>query len=154
MVFVSPDFVPPSELRTHDFVLRPLGPQHNESDYLAWTSSIQHIRSTPDFRDNAWPNDHVSLAQNLSDLVQHADDFTKRTGFTYTVLDASESKVIGCVYIYPSADPEYEAKVRSWVSVQCTALDQDLRRAVATWLEHDWPFSSIDYSVQPGAGSG
>jgi hypothetical protein len=49
MVFVSLDFVPPSELRAHDFVLRPLGPQYNDSDYLAWTSSIQHIRSTPDF---------------------------------------------------------------------------------------------------------
>jgi hypothetical protein len=95
MVFVSLDFVPPSELRAHDFVLRPLGPQYNDSDYLAWTSSIQHIRSTPDFRDSAWPNDHISLAQNLSDLVRHGDDFTKRVGFTYTVLDATESTVIG-----------------------------------------------------------
>jgi hypothetical protein len=40
--FVGADFVPPSGLRTHDFVLEPLGPQHNDADYAAWTSSIPH----------------------------------------------------------------------------------------------------------------
>jgi hypothetical protein len=151
--FVGADFVPPSGLRTHDFVLEPLGPQHNDADYAAWTSSIPHIRSTSGFTGAAWPDENLSLAQNLSDLIRHADDFSARKGFTYTVLEPLTSKVIGCVYIYPSADPRYDARVRSWVSVQHAALDQQLRRGVAAWLARDWPFRSIDYFGQPAGSS-
>ena len=133
------------ELRTHDFVLRPLGPEHNDSDYAAWTSSLEYIRSTPDFRDGDWPDGNLSLERNLSDLIQHTADFAKRTGFTYTVLDVAESKVIGCVYIYPSKDPHHDVKVRSWVTAPYARLDDQLRREVAAWLAAAWPFLSIDY---------
>ncbi|UJW29792.1 hypothetical protein L3Q67_31775 [Saccharothrix sp. AJ9571] len=33
----------------------PLGPQHNRADHAAWTSSIEHIRSTPGYPDGDWP---------------------------------------------------------------------------------------------------
>ena len=36
--------------RPRDFRLRPLGPEHNASDYAAWTASIDHIRRTPGLR--------------------------------------------------------------------------------------------------------
>ena len=49
--FVPADFDPPTSLRTDRFRLEPLGPQHNESDLAAWTSSIEHIRSTPGYPD-------------------------------------------------------------------------------------------------------
>ena len=45
--FVPDDFDPPRELKTPEFHLEPLGPQHNESDHVAWTSSIAHIRALP-----------------------------------------------------------------------------------------------------------
>ena len=146
--FVGADFVPPSGMRTRDFVLEPLGPQHNDADYAAWTSSISHIRSTSGFT-GAWPDESISLAQNLSDLIRHAADFAARKGFTYTVLEPATSKVIGCVYIYPSTDAEHDARVRMWVSLPQAALDQQLRSAVAAWLDRDWPFRSIDYFPQP-----
>ena len=41
--FVTSDFVPPERLSSPTFVLEPLGPQHNERDYAAWTSSIDHV---------------------------------------------------------------------------------------------------------------
>ena len=43
MSFVPADFEPPVRLATDRFVLEPLGPQHNERDYEAWTSSMEHI---------------------------------------------------------------------------------------------------------------
>lgn len=43
------DFGVPEELSTGQFRLEPLGPQHNEADYAAWTASTGHIRSTPGF---------------------------------------------------------------------------------------------------------
>ncbi len=47
--FVPASFDPPVGLDHVAFRLQPLGPEHNLSDYAAWTSSIDHIRSTPGF---------------------------------------------------------------------------------------------------------
>ena len=46
---VPDGFAVPRELVAERFRLEPLGPQHNERDHAAWTSSIEHIRSTPGF---------------------------------------------------------------------------------------------------------
>ena len=90
-----------------EFRLAPLGPQHNESDYAAWTASVDHIRATPGFGGHSWPHE-TSLDDNLRDLEQHGRDFAERRGFTYTVLSAGADTgdVIGCVYIYPPSGPE------------------------------------------------
>ena len=71
--FVPPDFEPPTSLVTERFVLEPLGPQHNEADHAAWTSSIEHIRATPGYPDGDWPPvGGMSLENNLADLTRHA----------------------------------------------------------------------------------
>jgi hypothetical protein len=102
--FVPADFSPPSALATDDFRLEPLGPQHNEADHAAWTSSIEHIRATPGYPDGNWPPlEGMTLDANLADLRRHADDFASRKGFTFTVLDPADDDVIGCVYLYPAA---------------------------------------------------
>ena len=44
--FVPPDFDVPLGLETSEFVLEPLGPEHDELDYDAWTSSLAHIAAT------------------------------------------------------------------------------------------------------------
>ena len=46
---VPPDFGVPLGLETSEFVLEPLGPEHNEQDYEAWTSSMEHIAATPGY---------------------------------------------------------------------------------------------------------
>ena len=147
-LFVPEDFAVPEKLITGEFRLAPLGPQHNEADYAAWTASIDHIRGTPGFRDGNWPHD-MSLDDNLRDLQRHAQDFAERRGFTYTVLSAAPGDVIGCVYIYPEhrgAGGRRRASVQSWVRADCAALDPMLHDAVLEWLEHDWPFDSIEYA--------
>ena len=48
-VFVPEGFEPPSGLGTESFALEPLGPEHNERDFAAWSSSIDHIRSSAGF---------------------------------------------------------------------------------------------------------
>jgi len=47
--FVPDDFAVPTGLVAPSFRLEPLGREHNERDYAAWTSSIVHIRATPGF---------------------------------------------------------------------------------------------------------
>lgn len=145
--FVPEAFVPPAGLDAGAFRLRPLGPEHNESDYAAWTASIDHIRATPGYDGASWPHP-MTLDENRRDLQQHADDFVARRGFTYTVL-ASDGTVIGCVYIYPSPDPDLEARVRSWVRAQDARLDPVLYVAVRDWLRDAWPFERVDYAPRP-----
>jgi hypothetical protein len=53
--FVPTDFDVPIEFEGLGLRLEPVGPQHNERGYDAWSSSIDHIRSTPDFEPtSAW----------------------------------------------------------------------------------------------------
>jgi RimJ/RimL family protein N-acetyltransferase len=143
--FVPSGFVAPLALATEQFRLEPLGPQHNEPDYEAWSSSLEHIRQTPGWEKSSWPDDR-DLEANLRDLQRHADDFENRTGFTYTVLDPATGDVIGCVYIYPDQSGEHDAKVLSWVRASRAELDEPLWRTVSDWLEADWPFESVSYA--------
>jgi len=143
--FVPSDFTVPLGLATPDFVLEPLGPEHNERDYEAWTSSMEHIAETPGFPWGSWPRE-MPPDENREDLERHADDFRKRKGFTYTVLDSSARDVIGCVYIYPIRDRDDTAIVQSWVRKSHAQLDAPLWRAVSEWLESDWPFTAIQYA--------
>src|SRR5262245_14126740 len=145
--FVPLAFDVPATLADPRFMLEPLGPQHNERDYAAWTTSIDHVRSTPGFPWSGWPHD-LTLEANRGDLLQHADDFATRRGFTYTVLDPAHGDVIGCVYIYPLKDGP-GVSVRSWVRADHAHLDVALAEAVAAWLEAAWPFEHIRYAGRP-----
>jgi hypothetical protein len=125
-------------------VLEPLGPQHNEADHAAWTSSIEHIRATPGYPDGDWPPiDGMSLEANLADLRRHAEDFAARKGFTFTVLDRVGDEVIGCVYLYPPKR-EGDVIVKSWVRTDRADLDEPLADAVAAWIATEWPWQQPD----------
>jgi hypothetical protein len=147
--FVPADFAVPDGLATPLFRLEPLGPEHNERDYAAWTSSVDHIHASPGFEGSRWPHE-MTLEENLRDLEGHARDFAERTGFTYSVLDGDD--VIGCVYIYPDREGEADARVNSWVRADRADLDLPLRRVVHDWLGEAWPFERVDYDGLDGAG--
>jgi hypothetical protein len=143
--FVPVGFEPPTSLETEQFRLEPLGPQHNEADLAAWTSSVEHIRSTAGYPDGTWPPlTGMTPEDNLRDLRRHADDFARRAGFTFTVLDPCDNVVIGCVYLYPSASADYDVTVQSWVRADRSELDAPLSDAVANWLASDWPWERVD----------
>lgn len=143
--FVPTEFDPPTAFTAGDLHLEPLGPQHNESDYAAWTSSTAYIRRSPGFADGGWPRE-MSPEENRADLERHARDFAARTGFTYTVLDATD-EVVGCLYVYPARDEVHDAQALSWVRESEADLDAGLRRAIADWLTSDaWPFERPLYA--------
>jgi RimJ/RimL family protein N-acetyltransferase len=143
--FVPHDFDVPRGLEATQFVLEPLGPEHNDQDYAAWTSSMEHIRATPGYPDGRWPRE-MTPDENRADLERHADDFRHRRGFTYTVLDPATRDVIGCVYIYPQRDNADDAQALSWVRASHAELDVPLWRTVGAWLESDWPFATVEYA--------
>src|SRR5262249_21811415 len=99
---------------------------------------------TPGFAGSWPPPGGMTLEQNLADLRRHADDFSRRIGFTFTVLDPSDDDVIGCVYIYPSSSDEWDVNVRSWVRADRADLDVPRADAGAQWLATDWPWDRVD----------
>ncbi len=142
--FVPPGFTPPTTLVTERFRLEPLGPQHNESDLAAWTSSIEHIRATPGYPDGRWPPlDGMSSEDNLRDLRRHAEDFAERRGFTFTVLDPVDD-VIGCVYLYPTTSEDHDVTIQSWVRADRAELDVPLADTVADRVAAEWPWQRPD----------
>jgi hypothetical protein len=139
-LFVPDAFEPPAGLLGDGFRLEPLGPEHNERDHAAWSSSIDHILRSPGYGpDSRWPHE-MSLEQNRGDLERHARDFSERTGFAYSVIDPYDGDVVGCVYVYPANDGEHDAHVQSWVRASRPELDAPLRATVVAWLTSDWPF--------------
>ena len=143
--FIPPDFDPPHRLTAPGMELEPLGPQHNERDYAAWTSSMEHIRATPGFVGGKWPRE-MTIEENRADLERHARDFAERRGFTYTVREPGGGDVIGCLYIYPLKGTTDVATVSSWVRADRAGLDVPLYHAVTEWLERDWPFPRFEYA--------
>ena len=148
MAFVPDAFQPPRGLVADRFLLEPLGPEHNEDDYEAWSSSIEHIRATPGYAEGRWPRP-MTLEENRADLERHARDFAARSGFTYTVLDPADRRVIGCVYIYPDTEGATDAVVLSWVRATHADCDVALRELVSRWLAEAWPFERISYAGAP-----
>jgi len=146
MTFVPEDFEPPRRLLLPEMLLEPLTAAHNERDHAAWSSSMEHIRSTPGFESWSWPHE-MTLDQNLADLIRHDKDFQARRGFTYTVLDPDDD-IVGCVYIYPLAGDPTAANVSSWVTEARADLDTPLYTAVSEWLERDWPFPRVEYGTR------
>ena len=154
-LWVAEDFEVPLGIETEHFRLEPLAPHHNSRDYAAWMSSIEHIHNTPGFPrgESRWPYSMPS-EENLSDINRHADDFERRKGFTYSVLDGED--VIGCVYLYPPQNlhntdlnsDDYDAEVMSWVSAARSELDTLLWQAVVQWLADKWPFKNILYATR------
>jgi hypothetical protein len=145
-VFVPADFSVPLRCESPQFRLEPLGPAHNDADYAAWSSSMEHIRATPGWEGSSWPHD-MSLEENRADLQRHADDFENRSGFTYTVLEPG-GDVVGCVYIYPVKDGSLETRVLSWVRASRAELDRPLWQSVTDWLAVEWPFERVDYAAR------
>lgn len=143
--FVPLTFDVPHTYSWSSFHLEPLDEQHNERDHAAWMSSIDHIRSTPGFGKNESPDWPVAmtLESNMEDLVQHAKDFTERTGFTYSILAGHD--VIGCVYIYPDRRPGHDASIKSWVRESHADSDTAVREALSSWIDEAWPFANPFY---------
>ena len=141
---VPDDFEVPLTFEGSGFRLEPLGPEHNERDYEAWTSSMDHIHATPG-RWGDWPHP-MTLEENLADMEMHAGEFTKREAFTYSILDGQH--VIGCLYIYPDNSDGSDAYVSSWVRESRSEMDEVVWREVSDWLTSHWPFRRFRYAVR------
>jgi len=146
--FVPADFKVPETLETDRFRLRMLTANDVKKDYDAVITSIEHLHKTKPFGPNSkWPAKDLTYEEDLVDLEWHQNEFQKRTSFAYTVMNLDETECLGCLYIYPSDNPNYNAIIMMWVrqSEVANGLDEILFSTVKNWIEDKWPFEKVAY---------
>ena len=143
-LFVPAEYVVSSELVTANFTLRMLSVDDVEKDFEAVMSSAARLSQV--WPDSGWPAG-LTLRQNLIDLGWHEKEFQNRSSFAYTMVASDESRVLGCVYFYPTEKAGYDAEVFLWVRESAAArdLDKELFEVVQHWLASDWPFENPAY---------
>lgn len=147
------DFHAPGELRTDEFLLRPIRASDAALDYEAVMASKEYLRP---WEQTGWPADDFTVDANRADVVKLERWHAAGERFTYTVLDPAGTQCLGCVYIAPTSAPlfarkqiaaidgarwsEYEVAVHFWVRTSRLAdgLDRRLLDALGPWLAHDW----------------
>ena len=145
---VPSDFQVPSVLETNKLRLRMLTVNDVVKDYDAVMSSIEHLQKTKPFGPNStWPKKNLTFEQDLIDLGWHQKEFQTRSSFAYTVTNLDETECLGCMYIFPSPNSEYDAEIIMWVrqSEIDKGLDQYLYTTVKQWLKDKWPFTNPGY---------
>lgn len=143
----------PDELRTSEFLLRPLRETDAELDYEAVMESREFLRV---WEQSTWPADDFTLEANRQDLARHEREHTEGVAFTYTVMRPDEQECLGCVYTFPTGAPMYsrprisavaedawaahEAATYFWVRTSRLAdgLDRRLLDALGQWFRRDW----------------
>ena len=144
--FVPVDFKVPDKFENQHFRLRMLTVNDVVKDYDAVMTSIDHLREF-DGPGTKWPSKDLTLEQDLIDLGWHQKEFQKRRSFTFTVVSLDETKVLGCLYIFPTEKSGYNAEITMWVrqSVYEDGLDPILFATVKNWISEKWPFKKVGY---------
>lgn len=144
--FLPLDFKIPELLENEHFLIRMLTVNDVDKDYEAVMTSIDHLEGVFG-TGSSWPSADLTFEQDLIDLGWHQKEFQRRSSFAYTVMAPDESQCLGCVYIYPSLRPEFEAEVYLWVrkSALEEGLDPILFNTIKGWLSSDWPFNVVAF---------
>lgn len=143
---VPDEFDVPKSLECEGYRLRVLTVDDVVADYDAVMMSAEHIQQTV-WPGSPWPTG-LTLRQNLVDLGWHEKEFQRRASFAYTVVESDESRVIGCVYLYPTSAADFDVVVPLWTRPpeQLTFLDEDtLYATVSAWIAEYWPFERPAY---------
>lgn len=144
--FVPTDFAVPTLIEGPGFKLVPLGPDLVRIDFEAYMASIEHLQKTFT-RSTAWPHPNISDADAMKDMVTEQGRFQRRESFAYAVLTPDGKRERGCVYVYPSPVPGYDAMVTLWVTKAefDAGFDAKLYAWVQQWIAKDWPLRSVAY---------
>lgn len=144
--FLPADFEVPTSFENAHFRIRTLTVNDVIKDYDAVMSSRDHLQGI--FGPNStWPEADLTLEQDLIDLGWHQKEFQIRSSFAYTVVSPDESRVLGCLYIFPSDNPNFDAQITMWVRADVLDLGYDklLFDTVSQWISEAWPFKNPGY---------
>lgn len=154
MTFRDQGIEPAEGFSGDGFVVRPLLPSDNVLDHDAVMASRDFLYHWE--QDPPYPPEDFSLDDNLDDLEKMDQAHRDGTRYTYTVMNADETQVLGCVYLLPNDDRMYrtaevtshdgtdlatfDATVSFWVrpSLWEDGFERTLLEAVLDWLRANW----------------
>jgi hypothetical protein len=144
--WIAADFAVPTAAQGPGFRLEPLGPALVEVDYRAYMASITHLQATFT-RSTGWPHAELTIADAMADMETEAARFASRQSFAYAVLTPDGTRERGCVYVYPSKVPGYQAQVVLWVTAAEyeAGFDAELYAWTQGWIAREWPFATVAY---------
>lgn len=144
--FVTADFAVPTLVETPGFKLVPLGPALVDIDFAAYMSSIEHLQQTFT-RSKGWPRADITAAEAMTDMLTEQGRFERRESFAYAVLTPDGLRERGCVYVYPSTVPGYDAVIRLWVTKAelDAGFDAELYAWTQQWIAADWRFTNAAF---------
>lgn len=139
-----PDRFPvPMQLDLGPFVLSPLTPKWNDTDYLAVMANRDRLRHL--FRpDDSWPTADFCPGQNRNDLIWHEQEFFRRRSFAWVVQD-DKRRYLGCAYLYPGRLESGTAEAFFWLNREhrdWQAGEAYLDRWLRDWLAF-WPLKKV-----------
>jgi len=144
-LFVPTNFEVPEGLETEWCRLRMLSVDDVELDYEAVMSSGEMLR---ELSGGMWPDENMTLEENLSDLEMHQSEHESREAFTYTIISFDEDSILGCVYIMPPRPgDDIDAAVQFWLrqSLEDKGLDPVFYDIIRNWIAEEWPFEDVLY---------
>ncbi len=154
MNFFPPEMTAPTGTRTERLRLRPLTVDHLALDYDAVMASREQLNR---WSQTSWPTPDFTLAENWTDLDRHQREHLEGAAFTYTVLDPTESRCLGCVYITPIPESaahlypndRYSAKVTFWIRSDelASGLESHLLATLRGWFAAEWPLDRVIFAI-------
>ena len=125
------------------FRLRPITVNDVVRDYDAVMSSAERLRQR--FPLWGWPDDSMTLEEDLVDLGWHQKEAALRRSFNYAVVDPAGERLLGCVYVDPPEKRGADAEVSLWVRAdeEGGGLEDELEAAVREWIASEWPFETV-----------
>jgi hypothetical protein len=143
MMPFGPDVSLSAGPRADEFVLRPITAADARLDCEAVMDSREYLRQ---WEQSTWPEDDFTVADNQSDLVDLERWNSASLAFTYTILDPSESRCLGCVYILP---PDATFLSRSEINPTAEGAGEwsDIDAAVCHWVRRREMGAGMDATV-------
>ena len=150
---MTDSFRAPGELRTDEFVLRPLRASDAALDHEAVMETKDSLRV---WEQSGWPADDFTVEANREDLARLEARHDAGESFTYTLFDPDGVQCLGCVYIFPTSASlfskaeirplgdaqweDFDLVVYFWVrrSRWESALDERLVSSLEAWLRDEW----------------
>ena len=148
---------PAPEILGNGFKIRRLTMADAALDHEAVMASrefLYHWEQNPPY-----PPEDFSVSDNEGDIRKMYSAHEEGSRYTYTVVNADETQILGCVYLIPSDDPMYStAEVTTWDGTDLSTVDGTVSfwvrpstwhqgfegvilRVILNWLRNDWVFN-------------
>ncbi len=146
MAFLPEDFEVPTLLQTEAFRIRPISIHDVVKDYDAVMTNREYLWSL--FGEAwGWPEEDLTLEQDLVDLGWHQKEFQMGSSLDYAVMSQDEKRLLGCVYIDPPGKAGFDAEVYLWARQDGPeeGLERELEGVVRRWISDEWPLGRVAY---------